>query len=305
MTPQRFRLPRARRAVPGALVVGALVGSLAVSSVAGAASAPSNPFGGHFSPPTSGSVAALSSSSMEVQNPESGQVTVSWTPTTSFTQIATVAATSVSAGDCVTVSGTSSKGKITARTVSVSQPSPTGTCTAGTGSAAGGFGGGFPGRAGSGGAPSGAGRPTGSFPGAGRRFGSFGGRSGFSFASGKVTAVASGGLTLSGFSSASLRRPTKSSKKSSTHQVTPKTTTFKVATTSSTTYSQTQSTSSSALAVGDCVTASGSTSSTGAVSATTVRITSTGGKTCTSFGFGAGGFGGAPGAGTPGAGQAD
>ena len=57
--------------------------------------------------------------------------------------------------------------------------------------------------------------------------------------------------------------------------------------------------------MGDCVTASGSTSSTGAVSATTVRITSTGGKTCTSFGFGAGGFGGAPGAGTPGAGQAD
>jgi hypothetical protein len=43
------------------------------------------------------------------------------------------------------------------------------------------------------------------------------------------------------------------------------------------------------LAVGDCVTAFGSTASTGAVTASTVRITSTGGKTC-SPGFGGGGF---------------
>jgi hypothetical protein len=39
------------------------------------------------------------------------------------------------------------------------------------------------------------------------------------------------------------------------------------------------------------VTAFGPSSSTGAVTASTVRITSTGGKTCTS-GFGGGGFGG-------------
>jgi hypothetical protein len=43
--------------------------------------------------------------------------------------------------------------------------------------------------------------------------------------------------------------------------------------------------------VGDCVSAFGSASSTGAVTASTVRITSTGGKTCTS-GFGGAGFGG-------------
>jgi hypothetical protein len=49
------------------------------------------------------------------------------------------------------------------------------------------------------------------------------------------------------------------------------------------------------LAVGDCVSAFGSASTTGAVTATTVRITSTGGKTCTAGfggGFGGGGFAG-------------
>jgi hypothetical protein len=44
--------------------------------------------------------------------------------------------------------------------------------------------------------------------------------------------------------------------------------------------------------VGDCVSAFGVSGSTGDVTATTVSITSTGGKTC-SAGFGAGGFGGA------------
>jgi hypothetical protein len=45
------------------------------------------------------------------------------------------------------------------------------------------------------------------------------------------------------------------------------------------------------LAVGDCVTAFGTTATTGAVSASTVRITSTGGKSCSAAfgGFGGGG----------------
>jgi hypothetical protein len=37
--------------------------------------------------------------------------------------------------------------------------------------------------------------------------------------------------------------------------------------------------------VGACVTALGSTATTGAVTASTVRITSTGGKSCTTSGF--------------------
>jgi hypothetical protein len=49
------------------------------------------------------------------------------------------------------------------------------------------------------------------------------------------------------------------------------------------------------------VSAFGPASTTGAVTATTVRITSTGGKTCTA-GFGGGGFGGAGGGGFGGGG---
>jgi hypothetical protein len=49
------------------------------------------------------------------------------------------------------------------------------------------------------------------------------------------------------------------------------------------------------VAVGDCVSAFGPAGTTGSVTATTVRITSTGGGTCTSGFGGGGGFGGPPG----------
>ena len=65
-----------------------------------------------------------------------------------------------------------------------------------------------------------------------------------------------------------------------------------VALSSSTTYTETQPAASSNLAVGDCVTATGTPGSTGAVTATAVRITSTGGQTCTA-GFPGGGRGAA------------
>jgi hypothetical protein len=97
-------------------------------------------------------------------------------------------------------------------------------------------------------------------------------------------------LVISGFSSASITKNTKNTK-SSKKPTTPKTTTVKVKTTSSTTYSENQAAAATNLAVGDCVTAAGSSDSTGAVSATTVRITSTGGQTCTT-GFGRGASGG-------------
>jgi hypothetical protein len=65
----------------------------------------------------------------------------------------------------------------------------------------------------------------------------------------------------------------------------------KVTTSSSTTYKESQGAASSALAVGDCVTAAGSNDSTGAVTASSVQITSTGSSSCTS-GFGGVGGGG-------------
>ncbi|HEY6624870.1 MAG TPA: DUF5666 domain-containing protein [Acidimicrobiales bacterium] len=277
-----------RRSVLATAAGISLGASLAVAGVAGAATPPSG--GGAF-PFTSGSVAALSGSTMEVQNPQSGQVTVSWTPSTTFTQTATVSASSVAAGDCVTVTGSSSKGTITAKTVSISQPT-SGKCAAGSGG--GGFRGGFGGGPGGGGTPPGgtsAGRPggrAGGFPGNGR---GFGGSGSTGFASGKVTSVASGKLTISGISSASISRNAKPSSNSSNKRSTLKTTTFNVAVTASTTYAEDQAAAASNLAVGDCITAGGTTSSTGAVSATSVRITSTGGQTCTT-GFGRRGIGG-------------
>jgi hypothetical protein len=79
---------------------------------------------------------------------------------------------------------------------------------------------------------------------------------------------------LSGFSLATVgKTPPKGSTKA-------KPVTIKL--TGSTTYTTSQATTASALAVGDCVTAAGSTATTGAVTASTIRIMSTGGKSCTS-----------------------
>ena len=218
--------------------------------------------GGGFAPGASGSVASISGASMEVQNPRTGQVTVSWKPSTTFTTTVDVTASAVTAGDCVTVTGTASNGTIVARSVSVSRPSGA-TCTRG---------------AGLGGRRPGAGAFTGSR--AGGRSGAFAGTN-FSFAAGKVTSVSAGQLMLIGSTttgrSATAPRPATSS-------------TVKVQTGSSTVYTETRRAAASALAVGDCVTANGATDSTGAVTASVVRITSTGGKACTT-GFGGRGGG--------------
>ena len=88
-------------------------------------------------PPTaaSGTLAALSGTSLEVQNPTSGQVTVNWSPTTTFSQTVTVPASTLAVGDCVTATGAAPKstGKstakskttsVTATTISISHPGP-------------------------------------------------------------------------------------------------------------------------------------------------------------------------------------
>lgn len=270
------------------------IGLVAVTT-AGAASSSGGTSGHRSFPGASGSVAAITGSSMEVQNAETGQTTVSWTTSTTFTQTVTVPASSVAVGDCVTASGSTSKSSktVTAKTVTVSQPT-TGKCTGGfarSGTGPGGFpggSGGFPG----GGARFAGGRPPSSLPaGAARRFAS-GAAGDFGFATGQVTAVSSSTLVLSGFSSGDFAaHPTKTKTKSKSARTTPKATTVKVTVNTSTTYSERQSAASSSVAVGDCVAATGSADSTGAVTAKAIQITSTGGQTCSS-GFGA--FGGAP-----------
>src|SRR6516162_1120328 len=106
----------------------ALVAATAVASAAGAA-APAN-----ARIPASGSVAAIIGTSMEVQNPSTGQTTVSWTPTTQFSKTVSEAVSSITVGSCVTATGTTSKKSkttIAAENISVSPASSTGSCAAG------------------------------------------------------------------------------------------------------------------------------------------------------------------------------
>jgi hypothetical protein len=233
--------------------------------------------GGGAFPGASGSVAAISGQSMEVQNQQVGQVTVSWTAATRFSQMVTVPASSIAVGDCVTVTGAPASGAIVATTVTVSQPSSTGSCT-----------GGFAGRRTR---PAGT-SPSSTFPTSGSAAG--GTRparapgAGFGFATGKVTAVGTTTLTIDGFSSASFRP---GSSTSTVPAAAPVTVDLK----STTTYHTTRAATSQSLAVGDCVTATGTTSSNGSVTASTVRITSTGGQACTAGAGRFGGFGGGPG----------
>jgi Domain of unknown function (DUF5666) len=241
--------------------------------------------GGNF-PGASGSVAAITGSSMEVQNQQAGQVTVSWTSSTTFSKTVTLSAANVAAGDCVTVTGSTSTGTLVANSVTVSKPTSSGSCTNGFGARRPGGGAGFPG----GTAPNGGSRPTGSSlpnapSGSAPR-----GASGFSFTSGKVTSVTPATMVIYGFSSSGFSgtRGTQSS----TPPTSIPSTSVNIELQNSTTYSETQSTAASSLAVGDCVSAVGSTDSTGAVTARTVRITSTGGQTCSS-GFGGFARGGA------------
>ncbi len=80
----------------------------------------------------SGTVAAVSTatSSIEVQNPGVGQVTVSWTPTTTFSQTVTVPSTQLAKGDCVTIASskmTKKNAPLAATTVAL-QPSVNASC---------------------------------------------------------------------------------------------------------------------------------------------------------------------------------
>jgi hypothetical protein len=271
----------------GGTVMLAVATVAALSSAAGAASTPQSPGGS-----ASGGVASITGASMEVQSASAGQTTVNTTSSTTFSQTLAVTQSAVAVGECVTVTGTpakSSKTTVTARSVSISQPSTSGTCTSGAGGALGR--GGFSGRGApnGGGFPGGGSRPPGGFPGRGgaNGRGSFPGGT-LAFANGKVTAVTGSSVSMSGTLRSGFGQGAKNTKKAST----PKTQTLTVTMSKSTTLSETQSTSFSALAVGDCVNAFGPTGSTGAVTAATVSIRSTGGQTC-STGFRPGGFGGA------------
>lgn len=243
------------------------------------------PTAGH-GPAAAGQVASVSGSSMEVQSETDGQETVIWTSSTTFDATKEVTASALTAGDCATVSGTTSNGVISARTIAITGPSSSGTCTVGGFGIGGpgGFGGQRPPSSSSGSTGS---TPNGPAPGASAPSGSA--PTGFgdiSIAIGKVTAVSGDTLTISGYSLTG-----RSSKRGSSPSTTvPGTKTIKVTLASSTTYTERSKGSSSDLAVGKCVSADGSTASTGTVTATSVSITPAIDGTCsTGTGFARGG----------------
>jgi hypothetical protein len=275
----------AQRSVYLALVAGALAMALAAcgggtntpSAAAGPTTTrPATPNRGGPPPGTFGTAAAVTSTNVEVQNPQNGQVTVNFTASTTFTDTVPATLADVTVGSCVTVAaasgGTQAKA-LTARTVTVTAPT-NGACTGG-----GGFGGGG---GGGGGAPGTTRTPNPSRP---RPSGANGAPANFGAAFGSVTAASPTGFTVQGIA----------------RGTTPAVTTV-VTVNSTTTYTKTAAATSSALAVGDCVTAIGAADDTGAVAATRINISKPGPTGCTAglgrFRGGAGGAGAGQGAGT-------
>lgn len=217
-------------------------------------------------PGANGKVADVSGSTAQVQSQQNGQVAVTWTSSTTFTQEVAAERADVKVGDCVMVtpapsssSSSSSTGddtQVAAGTVRII--ATTGSCTARPGGPGGGPGGGTGGGTGGGAGPSfngtpPSGAPTGAPGGTSRFRGSFG-------AFGKVTAVSATGFTVS-----STRPPAAGSTSTTRTAVT-------VSTSSSTTYTATAAAAASDVKVGSCMNAQGTTDSTGAVTARTIAL---------------------------------
>jgi hypothetical protein len=220
--------------------------------------------GGRF-PGASGTVAAVSGSTAQVQNDQSGQVAVSWTKDTTFTQQVDATLADVTVGSCVMV--TTADDGDTAATVRITAANDDDSC--GFGGGQGGGQGGGPGGGQNGGErPEGA--PTGmpsdmpsGAPGGGRGFGTIG----------EVAAVSAGGFTVS-----------------ATRPGNEEATDVSVTVGDDTTYTTQAKAQASAVTVGRCVTARGDSDNTGAVTATTISVSDPVDGQC-GAGFG-GGFGG-------------
>lgn len=245
-----------------AFTLAACGGSATPSGSGGSAPSGAAQAGGPGTPPGAfGSIASVAASSIEVQNKTSGQVTVNFGSSTTFTNEVSGTLADVTVGSCVTVSGTGGSGQpVAARSVSITKAT-SGGCTA----AAGGRGGG----GGNGTRPSGSNRP--------RPTGTNGGRFGGAF--GTVGAVTGASFTVH-----------------TTPRGSTAATDVTVNVSGTTTYTKSESATSSALVVGQCAAALGTTDDTGAVTAKSITISKPGTNGC-STGFGRGGFGGGNGGG--------
>jgi hypothetical protein len=265
----------------GAAALGAAVALSACSGSSGAnpppssAASPSSSAGAgqgtpNGGPAASGKVAAISGTTMQVQNQQTGQVAVSWSSSTKFRHQIAVALADVKAGDCaaaVAPSGTdSSATSFTATTLTIS-PAVNGSCTGGA--------------AGPGGSGPGSGRFTGAppsdFPSGTLPSGlpsGVRGRPVAAVAAGKVTSVSGSTLVIAA-------REFGSGDTSTTNKTVTVDGKTKITTEAATT--------SKSLKVGKCVTAQGKADSAGTVAATSVRITDPTNGQCALF---FGGFGG-------------
>jgi hypothetical protein len=223
------------------------------------------PSGGQF-PGAFGEIAAVQGKTLQVQNPQSGQVAVTYGGHTQITQQVDAAPKDVSVGSCVVVgsdaSGTATD-TVAATTVRISQPTD--------GSCQGGFGGRGDAPTGTppGGIPSDA--PS-DFPGGAPSGAPSGGPRGFGGAFGEVTAVTTDGFTVQSM------RPGSSEAQTVT-----------VTVSADTTYSTEAAAQPSALKVGRCVQATGDAGSTGAISATRIAVSDKVDGQCSG---GSGGIGG-------------
>ncbi|MCW2767738.1 MAG: hypothetical protein JWO11_3697 [Nocardioides sp.] len=203
-------------------------------------------------PGASGTIAAISGKTLQVQDDQTGQVAVTWTAKTTFTREADAALADVTVGKCVVVGADpatsgSNTGTVAATSVRIAD-AVNGACAGGPGF--GGPGGGPGGRPG--GMPTD--RPS-NLPGGGAGFPG-GMRPG---TVGQVTAVSASGFTVDAI------QPGAASSTAATAPVT-------VTVAGATTFTKTVDAASADLSVGLCATATGSADNTGAVSATRIAL---------------------------------
>lgn len=217
-------------------------------------------------PGASGKIAAADGATIQVQGSDS-QTAVTYTDETAISQQVAGSLSDVKAGLCVTVTpaegSESSDTVVTAGSVRVTEKSD--------GSCQGGFGSGRPSGMPEGGMPSGVpegGMPSGG-PGAGGRFGT----------SGEVTAVSGDTVTVAATSF----------DPQAEEGAEPETTSVTVTTTGETTVTITATADATALTIGRCVTATGTSDDTGAVSAERIEVSDAVDGEC-STGFGRGAF---------------
>jgi hypothetical protein len=268
-----------------------VLGSIGTQMPAGAATTPEAGGAQRQFPGASGTIAAITGTTLEVQS-ASVQTAVTYTPTTTFEQTVPSSASAVTDGSCISAfgkptssakktkkaatnpSGRGASGPVTATLVTITQPT-SGTCAVGFGGGTG-----FGGRS-STGRPSGTTKAAGGAsrpPAGGRSFG--GGAGGFGAASGTVTSVSGSKVTVS-----------------ETNPGTKKKVSVVVTLTSTTAFTTRAAAAATDLAVGKCAQAIGTADTTGAITARSISLSTAGSNGCTST---AGGFGGGRSAGGPG-----